>query len=43
LISKPGDTIEYTVNGEKRKIKITPKLIKRARLAKTFKEMRSEG
>ena len=36
LISKPGDVIKW--NGKK--IKVTPKLLKRARLAKTFKEMR---
>lgn len=39
LISTPGDVIEYTVNGKKKKVKVTEKLIARARLAKTFKEM----
>ena len=40
LLARPGDKISYTVNGQKKSIKVTPKLIRRARLAKTFKEMR---
>lgn len=40
LLARPGDKITYKVNGQIKKITVTPLLIRRARLAKTFKEMR---
>ena len=40
LAASPGDIIEYTVNGKKKRIKVTTKLIRRANLAKTFKKFK---
>lgn len=40
LSSAVGDVVEYTVNGEKRRIKVTPLLLKRASLAKTLKRLK---
>ena len=40
LIAKPGDKVTYYVDGKKKEVKVTPLLQRRARLAKTFKEMR---
>ena len=39
LLCKPGDVVEYTVNGKKKRIKVTKKLLARARLAKVFKQI----
>ena len=42
LLSRPGDTISFKLPGMKKtkKIKVTPLLLKRARLAKTLKQLR---
>ena len=39
LIADVGDTIEFSIGGEKKRVKVTRKLQRRVRLAKTLKRL----